>query len=166
MEKTFYGVKLVVKTGSIETEPADVYITDDPLITGSNVINVDLGKPSGQTHGIFGNIFRKTLDALLSLNKVGYYRTVAIGKFTNNTDDLSDYQVIRATLYGMLGFCQLTGKANPGKNNIRKIFLVIPPEALSAVQELERSENFKNLTDISVKKPTMLKILQREYCVR
>lgn len=164
MKKVFYGVTLVVKTGYISAESADAYIADN--FSGPNVINVGLrNNYFNRVHEIFENIFRETLEALLFLNGVGYHRTVAIGKFTNNTGGLNNYQVVRAILCGMFGFCQLRG-VKSGKNNIRKIVLVIPPEALSAAQELERTENFKNFTDISGKKPTMQKILQKEYCPR
>ncbi len=163
MEKIFYGVKLVIKTGSLTAEQADAYISDDQTIKGPNVININL---CHNTYSTFENIFRKTLEALLAIDKSGGCKTIAIGMFTKNTGNLNNYQVIRAILCGMYGFCQITDTAKflfIHKNNIREITLIIPPEALSAAQELARTENFKNFTDMYGEKPSMQQILQREY---
>lgn len=161
MEKNFFGIKvLVVVREGLQGEMADAYISDDPSITGDNVVQIKL--PSNSL-SIFENIFRKTLDALRYFDRKGRYQTLAIGKLTKDTGNLNNYQVVRAMLCGIFGFCQLAGKSG---SNIKQITLVVPPAALSAVVELDRTENFKYFCDTYGERPDMPRILQREYGYR
>ncbi len=171
MEKTFYGVTLIVKTDVPTHEQADAYISDAPTKvcsdqTQNKFHRINLNATKRDNSQIFENIFRRTLEALLRLDKSGNCTTVAIEKLTQNTGSLNNYQIIRAMLCGMYGFCQITCVAACPilihKTAIKKITLFIPPEDLSVAEELDRTDNFKNFTDMYAE-PRMQEILDKEY---